>query len=154
MEKKKSQIKFYLDLEIIVPLLDLLVSLIFRKIKGPSNIDFRSYIQQTDTYLDDVDGADYTKLHGECGPIAYPGASVYFYAIVNLISGRNANINFAQDFHIPVDVFRMWMLVKVYKLAFGERIMKERKLYVFALLLFQGKYKFIGVVHTFNDVIM
>jgi hypothetical protein len=48
----------------------------------------------------------------------------------------------------------MWMLVKVYKLAFGERIMKERKLYVFALLLFQGKYKFIGVVHTFNDVIM
>jgi hypothetical protein len=44
MEKKKSQIKFYLDLEIIVPLLDLLVSLIFRKIKGPSNIDFRSYI--------------------------------------------------------------------------------------------------------------
>jgi len=38
--------------------------------------------------------------------------------------------------HIPIDVFRMWMLVKVYKLAFGERVIKERKMYVFFMLLF------------------
>ena len=37
--------------------------------------------------------------------------------------------------HIVIDVFRMWLLVKVYKLAYGQKMMRERKAYVFALML-------------------
>ena len=110
--------------------------MIHRVINGPQNIDLQAYIQQTNYYLDDKDGADYTKLKSECGPVAYPGAAVYFYTLVNLASGRNVTWNFGQLMHIPIDVFRMWMLVKVYKLAFGDRVIKERKTYVFFMLLF------------------
>lgn len=125
-----------LDLEIVVPMLDLMVSLVYRNINGPQNIDMQAYIQQSNFYLDSETGADYTTLKSECGPVAYPGAAVYFYTLVNLASGRNVTWNFGQLMHIPIDVFRMWLLVKVFKLAFGKRLMTERKTYVFFMLLF------------------
>jgi len=56
--------------------------------------------------------------------------------------------------HIVVDFFRMWLIVKVYKMAYGSKMVKERKSYVFALLLMQAKYKFCSVVFNFNDTIM
>lgn len=104
--------------------------------------------------MDDPNGSDYTNLKSECGPVAYPGAAVYFYTIVNLLSGRNVTWNFGQLMHIPLDVFRMFMLVKVYKLALGRKVITERKTYVFFLLLFQAKYKWVGVLFNFNDVVM
>ena len=68
--------------------------------------------------------------------MAYPGAAVYFYTLVNLASGRNVTWNFGQLMHIPIDFFRMWLLVKVLKLALGKRVMTERKMYVFFMALF------------------
>ena len=59
--------------------------------------------------------------------------------------------------HIPIDVFRMWILVKIYKLAFtalDEQGEKGSRTYVFLMLLFQAKYKFVGVLFNFNDIIM
>ena len=76
------------------------------------------------------------------------------YTLVNLISGRNVTWVFGQQMHIVIDVFRCWLLVKVYKLAYGRRMVKDRKLYVFALVLLQAKYKFASVVFNFNDTIM
>lgn len=56
--------------------------------------------------------------------------------------------------HIVIDVFRTWLLVKVYKLAYGKKMVTDRKAYVFALILLQAKYKFCSVVFNFNDSIM
>ena len=56
--------------------------------------------------------------------------------------------------HIIVDFFRMWLIVKVYKIAYGHKMVKDRKMYVFALVLMQAKYKFCSVVFNFNDTIM
>lgn len=67
--------------------------------------------------------------------MAYPGGAVYVYTFVNLISGRHVTWEFGQYMHIVIDVFRMWLLVKVYKLAYGQKMVTERKGYVFALLL-------------------
>ena len=39
MSKKKSMCKFTLDLEILLPIVDLWVSLVFAAIMGPNNID-------------------------------------------------------------------------------------------------------------------
>jgi alpha-1,3-mannosyltransferase len=54
--------------------------------------------------------------------------------------------------HIVIDIFRMWLLVKVYKLGYGN--MSERKGFVFFLLLLHGKYKFCSVLFNFNDTVM
>lgn len=54
--------------------------------------------------------------------------------------------------HIVIDFFRMWLLVKVYKLAYGEKI--RGKFYIFGLMLMQAKYKFASVVFNFNDTVM
>jgi hypothetical protein len=56
--------------------------------------------------------------------------------------------------HIVIDFFRMWLLVKVYKLAYGKRAIKENKFYVFFFLLLHAKYKFTSVVFNFNDTVM
>ena len=149
-----ANLKIRLDVETLLPLLDLWTSLVFKAVCGPNNIDLMAYIEQSNHYLDSPDGADYTKLLSECGPVAYPGAAVYFYSLVNLISGRNVTWAFGQYMHIVLDVFRMWLLVKVYKRAFGPRFARERKGYVLALLLLQAKYKFASVVFNFNDTVM
>lgn len=135
-------------------LLDLMVSLIYRFINGPQNIDFQAYIQQSNYYLDDPDGADYTKLRSGCGPVAYPGAAVYIYTGLNLLSGRNATWNFAQCVHIPIDIYRTWLLVKVYKLALGPKLIERRQTYAVLFIMLQAKYKWIGVLFNFNDVVM
>ena len=90
----------------------------------------------------------------DIGPVAYPGGAVYVYTFINLISGRNVSWDFGQKMHIVIDLFRMWLLVKVYKLAYGKMIITERKTYVFVMLLFQAKYKFASVVFNFNDTIV
>ena len=143
-----------MSIETALVLLDLGVSMIYRCINGPQNIDFQAYIQQSNYYLDDPEGADYTKLRSGCGPVAYPGAAVYIYTALNLLSGRNATWNFAQCVHIPLDIYRTWMLVKVYKLALGEKLIKERKMYALFFIMFQAKYKWVGVLFNFNDVVM
>ena len=88
----------------------------------------------------------------DVGPVAYPGGAVYVYTLINLLSGRNVTWAFGQKMHIIIDFFRMWLLVKVYKLAYGPKL--KGKFYIFALMLMQSKYKFASVVFNFNDTIM
>ena len=57
------------------------------------------------------------------------------------------------DVHILLDVFRMWLVVKVYKKAM-EHKPGGPKMYVFIMLLLEAKYKFVGVTHQFNDCFM
>ena len=46
----------------------------------------------------------------------------------------------------------MYLLVKIYKKAYGS--LGKSKLYIFLLLLLEAKYKFIGVTRQFNDCFM
>lgn len=147
-------LRFKIDIEYLVPLVDLWTSLVFAFVCGPNNIDLQAYIQQSNHYLNDPDGADYTKLMSDVGPVAYPGGAVYVYTFVNLISGRNVTWEFGQKMHIVIDLFRSWLLVKVYKLAYQRHMVKDRKLYVFALIFLQAKYKFASVVFNFNDTVI
>ena len=45
------------------------------------------------------------------------------------------------NIHILVDMVRMWLLVRIYRKA------QVKSKYVYFLMLFQAKYKFIGVTH-------
>ena len=60
---------------------------------------------------------DYATLIGDTGPIQYPALSLYIYSFFNII-----NPNFSQEYmsnvHILVDLVRMWLLVRIYKVAY------------------------------------
>jgi predicted membrane-bound dolichyl-phosphate-mannose-protein mannosyltransferase len=59
------------------------------------------------------------------------------------------------DIHVVVDMVRMWLLVRIYKNAYRHSdLAGNRTMFVFSLLLFQAKYKFIGIGHQFNDCFM
>lgn len=60
------------------------------------------------------------------------------------------------DVHVVLDIFRMWLLVRIYKRAYGavRGHPSKRKMYVFCLLMLQAKYKFVGITHQFNDCFM
>lgn len=149
-----SPLKLKIDIEYLLPIIDLWTSLVFAFVNGPNNIDLQAYIQQSNHYLDDPDGADYTKLLSDVGPVAYPGGAVYVYTLINLISGRNVTWAYGQYMHIVIDFFRTWLLVKVYKLAYGKRMIEEKNMYVYGLILMQSKYKFCSVIFNFNDTIV
>jgi len=63
--------------------------------------------------------ADYSKLEGETGPIQYPAASLYIYSLVNWLTGYNITKEYMSNIHVIVDMMRMWLLVRIYKKAFG-----------------------------------
>ena len=88
----------------------------------------------------------------DIGPVAYPGGAVYVYTFINLISGRHVTWSFGQYMHIIIDIFRSWLLVKTYKLAYMNQ--KVKNLHIYALMLMQAKYKFASVVFNFNDTIV
>lgn len=96
--------------------------------------------------------SDYSKLIGETGPIQYPAASLYIYSFFNWCTDYNITKDFMSNIHVLVDMLRMYLLVRIYKQAFGKNY--DGKLYIFCLLLFQAKYKFIGITHQFNDCFM
>ena len=59
--------KFTVDIEILLPLIDLWLSLIFKTIAGVHMIDQEAYIEQSKIYM--TGSADYAKLVGNTGPI-------------------------------------------------------------------------------------
>lgn len=87
--------------------------------------------------------SDYSKLIGDTGPIQYPAASLYIYSFFNWWTNFNITKQFMSDIHVILDVFRMWLLIKIYKKAYGQ----QKKMYIFCLLLFEAKYKFVGITH-------
>lgn len=127
--------KLKLDIEYLLPLVDLFMSLLIRKVSGCHQIDLAAYAEQSMIYMNG--SADYSKLIGDTGPIQYPAASLYLYSFFNLMTNYNINKHNMSDIHIVLDVFRMWLLVRIYKRAYGSvrGAPANRKMYVFCLLL-------------------
>jgi hypothetical protein len=61
------------------------------------------------------------------------------------VSNNNITKYGMSDVHLFVDVLRMWLIVRIYKKAFGK--VYQGKMYIFFLLLLEAKYKFIGIGH-------
>ena len=64
--------------------------------------------------------SDYSKLIGETGPIEYPAASLYIYSFFNYVTNYNITKYFMSNVHVLVDMARMFLLVRIYKVAFGR----------------------------------
>ena len=133
-----------IDIEYLLPLLDLWISLVVRKVSGCHQIDLAAYAEQSKIYMTTTN--DYAKLIGDTGPIQYPAASLYLYSFFNYITNFDVNKHNMSDIHIILDIFRMWLIVRVYKKAM-EHKPGGPKMYVFVMLLLEAKYKFVGVTH-------
>lgn len=84
---KPSAFSIKLDIEYLLPLLDLYTSLLIAKIGGFGKIDLDAYAEQSKIYMHG--SSDYSKLIGETGPIQYPAASLYIYSMFNWITNYN-----------------------------------------------------------------
>ena len=62
-----SALKFKIDIEYLLPLLDLFLSLLMRQVSGLHKIDLDAYAEQAEIYMKTTN--DYSKLVGETGPI-------------------------------------------------------------------------------------
>ena len=127
--------KVSIDIEYLLPILDLWMSLVIRKISGLHQIDLEAYREQSAIYLKSSN-PDYSKLIGDTGPIQYPALSLYLYSFFNIIN-PDFSTEFMSNVHIVVDLIRMWLLVKIYKVAYRhtKKVVSARKMYIFVLLL-------------------
>lgn len=123
---------FKIDIEYLFPLIDLWMSLVVRSVSGCHQIDLGAYAEQSEIYLKQTN--DYSKLIGDTGPIQYPALSLYIYSFFNLLTDFNITKEYMSDVHILIDVFRMWVLVKIYKNAI-RRTNADKRMYMFCLLL-------------------
>ena len=110
---------FNIDIEYLFPLIDIYTSILIRNVNGLHQIDLHAYAEQSRIYLQDGQ-ADYSKLVGETGPIQYPAASLYIYSFFNYLTNYNITKQYMSNVHMVVDVIRMWLLVRIYKVAFGK----------------------------------
>ena len=62
-----SPLKFKIDIEYLLPALDLFLSLLMRKVSGLHMIDLEAYAEQSEIYMTKTN--DYSKLIGGTGPI-------------------------------------------------------------------------------------
>ena len=141
---------FKIDIEYLFPLIDLYISLVVRTVSGLHQIDLAAYVEQSEIYMKKTN--DYSKLIGDTGPIQYPAASLYIYSFFNWLTNFNVNKQFMSDVHILIDMLRMWLIIRIYKTAYGKKY--DGKMFVFVLLLLEAKYKFVGITHQFNDCFM
>lgn len=110
-------LKFKIDIEHLLPICDLWISLVVRQVSGLHQIDLAAYAEQSKIYMTKTN--DYSKLIGDTGPIQYPAASLYIYSFFNWITDFDVNKHNMSDVHIILDMLRMYFLVKIYKTAFG-----------------------------------
>lgn len=119
-QSKGSALSFNIDIEYLFPLIDIYTSILIRNVNGLHQIDLHAYAEQSRIYLQDGQ-ADYSKLVGETGPIQYPAASLYIYSFFNYLTNYNITKQYMSNVHMVVDVIRMWLLVRIYKVAFGKQ---------------------------------
>ena len=59
--------KIKLDIEYLLPLIDLFMSILIRNVSGLHQIDLAAYAEQSKIYMNG--SSDYSKLIGDTGPI-------------------------------------------------------------------------------------
>lgn len=87
---------------------------------------------------------DYNKIHGDTGPLVYPGGHVYIYRLLYAVTDEGRDIRLAQ-----------WIFVALYlcTLLLVMRCYREAKVspYVYPLLILSKRLHSIFMLRLFND---
>ncbi|XP_063699745.1 lethal(2)neighbour of tid protein 2 [Culicoides brevitarsis] len=109
-----------------------------------TEIDWTAYMQQIDTFLNGT--LDYSKLHGDTGPLVYPAGHVYIYTAFYYLTSFGKNIRLGQYLFIGIYLMQMTLVLRLYT--------KCRKVppYVLVITAFTSyRVHSIYVLRLFND---
>ena len=87
---------------------------------------------------------DYTKLHGDTGPLVYPAAHVYIYRLLYAFTDDGQDIKFGQYIFIVLYLVTLGLVMQCYRQA-------KVPPYIFPLLVLSKRLHSIFLLRLFND---
>jgi alpha-1,3-mannosyltransferase len=109
-----------------------------------TEIDWIAYMQEVEGYLSGE--RDYLKLSGDTGPLVYPGAFVYLFAVLRAATGAGRNIFAAQVIWAALHTFVIALLC-----ALARRTRHTPVLALLIAVLGTRRVQSIFVLRLFND---
>lgn len=109
-----------------------------------TEIDWIAYMQEVEGYLSGE--LDYMKLAGDTGPLVYPGAFVYLFALLRSATGAGRDIHAAQLIWAALHVFVVALLC-----ALARRTRHTPVLALLLAVVATRRVQSIFVLRLFND---
>lgn len=128
----------------LIILAELILNLFIVEKVPYTEIDWKAYMQECEGFLNGT--LDYSKLHGDTGPLVYPAGFVYIYSLFYFLTDQGHNIKLAQYIFIGVYLLLLSSVLRIY--------IKTKKVppYVLAFtILTSYRIHSIHVLRMFND---
>ncbi|CAH0406048.1 unnamed protein product [Chilo suppressalis] len=125
---------------------ELIINIIVVERVPYTEIDWKAYMQECEGFLNGT--LDYSKLHGDTGPLVYPAGFVYLYSIFYFLTNQGGNIKLAQYIFIGIYLLQLYFVLRIY--------IKTKKVppYVLVItILTSYRIHSIHVLRLFNDPI-
>jgi alpha-1,3-mannosyltransferase len=87
---------------------------------------------------------DYVKLHGDTGPLVYPGGHVYIYRLLYAITDEGRDIRIGQYIFAALYLTTLLLVMQCYRSA-------KVPPYIFPLLILSKRLHSIFLLRLFND---
>lgn len=107
-----------------------------------TEIDWKAYNQQIALYLSGE--RDYTKIHGDTGPLVYPAAHVYIYRLLHYLTDSGTKIHLAQYIFIGLYLATLALVLTTYRRA-------KVPPWVLPMLVLSKRMHSIFMLRLFND---
>ncbi|KAL7271072.1 dolichyl-P-Man:Man(5)GlcNAc(2)-PP-dolichol alpha-1,3-mannosyltransferase [Rhizina undulata] len=119
----------------------LLCALIILKVPY-TEIDWQAYMQQVALY--NSGERDYAAIKGGTGPLVYPAAHVYVYALLHKLTDSGRDVRLAQWLFMGLYLATLGVVMAVYRKA-------QAPVYILPLLCLSKRLHSIYVLRLFND---
>jgi alpha-1,3-mannosyltransferase len=108
-----------------------------------TEIDWKTYIQQANLVFSGE--RDYSRIHGDSGPLVYPAGHVLIYALISLVLGDTGQVRSGQ-----------WLFAAIYLVSLGiVAVIYARSTrvpgWLVGLLAISKRLHSIYVLRMFND---
>ncbi|KAJ7156088.1 glycosyltransferase family 58 protein [Mycena crocata] len=96
---------------------DFLFSQLIIRFVSYTEIDWETYMVQTDVYLKGE--LDYSRITGPTGPLVYPAGHLHIHRLLHLLTDGGANIPMAQQIYAILYIVSLVLTCRIYSLAGG-----------------------------------
>lgn len=129
---------------VVIVVAELVLNILIVQKVPYTEIDWKAYMQECEGFLNGT--FDYSKLHGDTGPLVYPAGFVYMYSMLYFLTSYGENIKVAQYIFIGIYILQLCCVLRIY--------IKTRKVppYVLVItILTSYRIHSIHVLRLFND---
>ncbi|KAJ7273595.1 dolichyl-P-Man:Man(5)GlcNAc(2)-PP-dolichyl mannosyltransferase [Mycena haematopus] len=96
---------------------DFLFSQLIVQFVAYTEIDWKTYMVQTDVYLKGE--LDYSRITGPTGPLVYPAGHLHIHWLLHALTGAGENIPLAQQIYVALYITSLALTCTIYWLAGG-----------------------------------